>query len=58
MSHHLRKKWIKKLKKDETICDSCSYKFCVCKRVSNAPCGETNDYFIYKPIVTLQQKRF
>ena len=58
MDFYSRKEWTKKLKKGEIICDSCSYKFCECKRVSNAPCGESNDYFIYKPLLTLKQKRF
>ena len=66
MDCYSRKEWTKKLKKGETICDSCSYKFYLCKRVSgvtceessNAPCGGSNDYFIYKPLLTLQQKLF
>ena len=66
MDCYSRKEWTKKLKKGETICDYCSYKFCVCKIVSgvpceessNAHCGESNDYFIYKPLLTLKQKRF
>ena len=58
MDCYSRKKWTKKLKKGEFICDYCSYKFYLCKRVSSAPCGGSNDYFIYKPLLTLQQKRF
>ena len=66
MDCYSRKEWTKKLKKGETNCDYCSYKFSVCKIVSgvtceessDAHCGESNDYFIYKPLLTLQQKRF
>lgn len=67
MDCYSRKKWTKKLKKGEFICDYCSYKFYLCKRVSgvtceessSAPCGESNnDYFIYKPLLALKQKRF
>ncbi len=66
MDYYSRKKWTKKSKKGEFICDYCSYKCYLwkrgsgvtCEESSSVPCGESNDYFIYKPLLTLQQKRF